>query len=262
MENIKYISWPSCSSKMITFSLSKIHLLHKLTACSTVDSWSCVKPNAPQKECSWLVFKSVVHELTIILNIATLTWYCNTLQFTRFGCKQNHISKLFVQMYRFWLTFTEEVSVIISTVLQGFDTVAWAAGRTSGLWKGGCWYTGSGDLTGTSTNDLAQDLGSQLSPLTPNRQLLQQNPEHLTSWYPLVQGVQTSVCVRVYVCDVDLDLQSFSYAIHHPTALVVGYISHNFTLWFLIQISYSDSHTYTIFESWTYDNFMTGFQWH
>jgi len=32
--------------------------------------------------------------------------------------------------------------------LQCFDTVGWATGRASGLYKTGCWFVGGDDLTG------------------------------------------------------------------------------------------------------------------
>jgi len=32
--------------------------------------------------------------------------------------------------------------------LQFFDTVGWATGRASGLYKTGCWFVGGDDLTG------------------------------------------------------------------------------------------------------------------
>jgi len=51
-------------------------LRHKLTARSIVNIWSCVKPNLPQQKCRPFILKSVLYQITIILNISALTWYC------------------------------------------------------------------------------------------------------------------------------------------------------------------------------------------
>ena len=47
--------------------------------------------------------------------------------------------------------------------LQCSDTVGWASGRASGLYKVGCWFVGGDDLTGA-----LHDLQLRLSPPLPS----------------------------------------------------------------------------------------------
>ena len=39
-------------------------------------------------------------------------------------------------------------SAMCDITVQCFDTVGWATGRASGLYKVGCWFVGGDDLTG------------------------------------------------------------------------------------------------------------------
>jgi len=61
--------------------------------------------------------------------------------------------------------------------LQCFDTVSWATGQVSGLYKVGCWFVDGEDLTGA-----LHVLQLQLQPPLPSLQLNRLTQAHLEKW--------------------------------------------------------------------------------
>jgi len=96
----------------------------------------------------WSQVEIICTRLAIITATSDISCYSETQNGSTFWLTGAHPGWycIFKQMqYHKWFICTMLFSVFS---LQCLDTVGWATGRASGLYKVGCWFVGSNNLTG------------------------------------------------------------------------------------------------------------------